>query len=73
MLRCLIVDDNASFLEAASTLLEREGLAVAGVASTGDEGLQRANELEPDVVLLDVSLGAESGLDVARRLAENGE
>ena len=32
MLRCLIVDDNAPFLEAASALLEREGLAVAGVA-----------------------------------------
>lgn len=67
-LRCLIVDDNPSFLEAASSLLEREGLAVAGVASTGAEALGRAQELRPDVVLVDITLGAESGFDLARRL-----
>ena len=68
LLRCLIVDDNASFLKAAAALLERQGLTVAGVASTGAEALTRAQELRPDVVLLDVVLGDESGLDIARRL-----
>ena len=72
-LRCLIVDDNAEFLQAAQTLLERQGLVVAGVASNGADAVDRARELRPDVILLDIALGAESGFDVARRLAvENG-
>lgn len=72
-LRCLIVDDSSSFLEAAQTLLEREGLSVAGVASSGAEALSRAAELRPDVVLVDISLGKESGFEVASRLVENSE
>jgi CheY-like chemotaxis protein len=70
-LSCLIVDDNAAFLRAAGMLLEREGIAVAGVASNGAEALRRARQLRPDVVLLDIKLGAESGFDVARRLAQD--
>jgi CheY-like chemotaxis protein len=68
-LRSLIVDDNAYFLQAASDLLERQGMVVVGVASTGDQALQRAEELRPDVVLLDIDLGEDNGFDVARRLA----
>lgn len=71
-LRCLIVDDNPSFLEAARVLLEREGIEVAGVASTTAEGLHRANELAPDVVLVDVVLGEESGFHLARQLELSG-
>jgi DNA-binding NarL/FixJ family response regulator len=69
-IRCLIIDDNKSFLDAARMLLQREGLVVAGVASTIDEGLQQAAALQPDVALVDISLGEESGLELARRLAE---
>lgn len=69
-LRCLIVDDNASFLEEAAAFLRREGLVVAGVASNAREALDRARELQPDVALVDILLGSESGFDVARRLAE---
>jgi DNA-binding NarL/FixJ family response regulator len=68
VLSCLIVDDNATFLQAAAGLLEREGVAVVGVASTADEAVRRAHELQPDVVLVDIALGAESGFDLARRL-----
>jgi CheY-like chemotaxis protein len=68
-LRCLIVDDSAGFLVAARSLLAQEGITVVGVASTGVEALHRAEELEPDVILLDVGLGEESGFDLARRLA----
>lgn len=71
--RCLVVDDNPSFLEAAQALLEREGLTIAGVASTGPEALSKAEALRPDVVLVDISLGDESGFDVARQLVERGE
>jgi CheY-like chemotaxis protein len=70
-IRSLIVDDNRAFLEAARILLEREGLTVADVATTGDEALRKAEALRPDVVLVDVSLGEESGFDVARRLLDD--
>jgi CheY-like chemotaxis protein len=68
MLRCLIVDDSARFLDAARALLERQGVTVVGVASSSAEALQRAEELRPDVTLLDIDLGGESGLELARRL-----
>jgi DNA-binding NarL/FixJ family response regulator len=68
MLRCLIVDDSARFLDAARGLLERQGITVVGVASNSAEALQRAVELRPDVTLLDIDLGGESGLELARRL-----
>jgi CheY-like chemotaxis protein len=71
-LSCLIVDDSASFLQAAQRLLERQGLTVAGVASTAAEALQQARELRPDVVLVDLVLGDASGFDLARRLADWG-
>jgi DNA-binding NarL/FixJ family response regulator len=69
-MRLLIVDDNSHFLEAARHLLEREGMAVVGVASTIAEALRRAGELQPDVTLVDIDLGNESGFDLARQLAD---
>jgi DNA-binding NarL/FixJ family response regulator len=65
----LIVDDNQPFLEATRVLLEREGLRVIGVAATSAEALRRAEELRPEVILVDITLGGESGFDLARRLA----
>lgn len=70
-LRVLIVDDSRSFLEAARVLLEREGVSVVGVASNTAEALSRQAELRPELVLVDITLGAESGFDLARRLDEN--
>ncbi len=71
-LRSLVVDDNARFLAAARQLLEREGVDVVGVASTIAEATQLAEELEPEVCLVDIDLGDESGFDLARRLATAG-
>ena len=68
-LRYLIVDDSASFLAASRRLLERQGLNVVGVASTTRECLRRVSELAPDVILVDVDLGEDSGFELARRLA----
>jgi two-component system nitrate/nitrite response regulator NarL len=69
-LSCLIVDDSAEFLKAARSLLEREGLAVVGVAATGSDALERVGELRPRVALVDIDLGRESGFEVARRIAQ---
>jgi CheY-like chemotaxis protein len=67
---CLIVDDNESFLGAAQALLEREGLLVMGVTSTSDETVRQVQALHPDVVLVDIFLGEESGLALAQRLSK---
>jgi DNA-binding NarL/FixJ family response regulator len=71
-LTCLIVDDNRSFLDAARVLLQREGMSIVGISSTAAEALARAKDLDPDVVLVDIVLGDESGFDLARRLDEAG-
>lgn len=67
-LRCLLVDDNAGFLEAARVLLSRQGIEIVGTASTGAEAHRLAAELQPDVVLVDIDLGGESGFELARDL-----
>jgi CheY-like chemotaxis protein len=67
-LRCLIVDDSRRFLDAARRLLERQGITVVGEASTSAEALRLVVELQPDVTLLDIDLGSESGCELARRL-----
>jgi len=66
--RIVIVDDNGHFLAAAEDLLEREGLDVVAMTSTGDDAARLVGELRPDGVLVDIDLGPESGFDVARRL-----
>jgi DNA-binding NarL/FixJ family response regulator len=71
-LRCLLVDDSDAFLRAASVLLEREGVTVAGLASNTAEALRQARALRPDVILVDIGLGDESGFDLARLLAQDG-
>ena len=69
--RALIVDDNAQFLEAASALLERQGITIVGVASTGEDAHRRLDETRPDVVLVDIDLGEESGLDLAHAIVDD--
>ena len=68
VLRCLIIDDNKLFQDAARRLLELGGISVVGLASSGAEAIRQFAELRPDITLLDVDLGGESGFDLARRL-----
>ena len=67
--RCLIVDDSERFLEVARAGLGRDGLEVVGTATNSAEALQEMEQLRPDVVLVDISLGEESGFDLTRTLA----
>jgi two-component system, NarL family, nitrate/nitrite response regulator NarL len=67
-LQCIIVDDYQSFLKVARTNLERQGMTVVGIATNGTEALRQARQLSPDVALVDISLGTESGFDVAREI-----
>jgi two-component system, NarL family, nitrate/nitrite response regulator NarL len=68
-LQCVIVDDYQPFLKVARAKLERQGMPVVGVAANGAEALRQARELRPDVALVDISLGAESGFDIAREIS----
>jgi CheY-like chemotaxis protein len=67
--RALLVDDNATFLASARRLLEREGIVIVDGASTGAEALRASEEHDPDVILVDVDLGEESGFDLAERFS----
>jgi DNA-binding NarL/FixJ family response regulator len=71
-LRCVIVDDDPSFLEAARTLLEADGVTVAGTASSVASAVRQVDALRPEVVLIDIRLGTESGFTAARQVAAGG-
>jgi two-component system nitrate/nitrite response regulator NarL len=72
-MRVLLVDDNKGFLAAATRLLARQGLEIAGTATNGSEAVQMAAQLTPNVALIDIDLGGESGFDVAGRILESGD
>jgi DNA-binding NarL/FixJ family response regulator len=69
MIRYLLVDDNGPFLAAAQATLERDGAEVVGTAANSAAAIQLAAALQPDVILVDIDLGDESGFDLARDLA----
>jgi DNA-binding NarL/FixJ family response regulator len=65
--KILIVDDHQSFRQFTRSQVEPE-FQVVGEASDGLEALQKANELQPDLVLLDIGLPQVNGLETAKRL-----
>jgi DNA-binding NarL/FixJ family response regulator len=67
-MRFLIVDDLADSREAVRSVLECRGHTVVAEAATGEEALAATDRFGPDAVLLDLRLGDESCLDVARAL-----
>jgi len=71
-MKVLLIDDHTLFRLGLKGLLERSGIQVVGAASTGQEGLQKALELAPDVILLDMRMPDMDGLTVLTRLREQG-
>lgn len=70
--RCLIVDDSPVFLRTAAKLLQRDGFEEIRTASTIAEALACMEEFRPDVTLVDVYLGEESGFDLVEQLDRTG-
>ncbi|CAN5534765.1 hypothetical protein BH23ACI1_BH23ACI1_29020 [soil metagenome] len=68
MIRALLVDDEAPARDRMRALLAGLPVEIAGEASDGDEALERAAALAPDVVFLDIQMPGLSGLEVAARL-----
>src|SRR6266852_3358666 len=68
-IRILLVDDYVILRQGICALLsEEDDFEIVGEAGTEKAALMLAMELQPDIVLLDSSLGASSGLDVAKQL-----
>jgi DNA-binding NarL/FixJ family response regulator len=67
----LIVDDQEPFRMAARLVVEAtDGFEVVGEAETGEESVSMAQELRPDLVLMDVNLPGINGLDATRRIID---
>jgi DNA-binding NarL/FixJ family response regulator len=67
--RVLVVDDYEPFRQfVTSTLEKRPGFLIVGEASDGLEAVAKAEELKPDLVLLDIGLPMLNGLEAARRI-----
>ncbi|MEX0834097.1 MAG: response regulator transcription factor [Actinomycetota bacterium] len=67
--RVLIVDDQEPFRMAARMVVEAtDGFEVAGESETGEDSVDKANELKPDLVLMDVNLPGINGLDATRQI-----
>src|SRR3569833_678234 len=68
-MRCLIVDDNARFLETARGVLERDDITVVELATNDATAHGQNDRHRPNIVLVDVCLGDECGVELADRLA----
>ena len=67
--KVLIVDDQEPFREAARMVVEvTDGFEVVGEAETGEQGVEAARELHPDLVLMDVNLPGIEGPEATRRI-----
>ncbi len=71
-IRILIIDDHTLFRNGIKLVLQRhEGFEVVGEAGDGLEGIKRAEQIKPDVVLLDLHMPGTSGLEALRVLVED--
>ncbi len=69
--RVLIVDDQEPFRLAARMVVEAtDGFEVVGDAETGEDSVEAAHELDPDLVLMDVNLPGINGLEATRRILD---
>jgi two-component system alkaline phosphatase synthesis response regulator PhoP len=70
--KILLVDDDEDFVEATKAILETRSYEVI-VASNGDEGIRKAREEKPDLILLDVIMPVKNGFTAAEQLKKDPE
>ena len=71
-MRVLLIDDHALVRNGIEVLLQSRGIQVVASVGSGEEGLHRASELLPDIVLLDVKMPGLSGIETLQRLRAGG-
>jgi two-component system nitrate/nitrite response regulator NarL len=71
-MRVILIDDHALFRVGLQGLLEQRGIEVIAAVGDGHEGMQKAVELKPDVLLLDLRMPEMGGLDILRKVREEG-
>lgn len=72
-MRILLADDHPMISTAIEALLRNSPFEIVGIASTGEQTVQKVAELKPDILLLDLQMPGGTGMDVLRRLRSNGE
>jgi two-component system response regulator NreC len=72
-IRILLVDDHAVLRSGLKALLDaEEDMVVVGEASTGEEGIERAQRLKPDVVVMDLAMPGMGGMEAMRQITGMG-
>jgi two-component system response regulator DesR len=70
VIRVLVVDDSIAFLAAATeVVVAADGFELAGVAQSGEEGLELAGVSRPDLALVDLNMPGIDGRETAARMA----
>jgi DNA-binding NarL/FixJ family response regulator len=69
-LRLVLIEDHQALREGLELLLDREGIEVLGTAGSAREGRQLVEDLEPDVALIDIRLGDDSGIELTAELVD---
>lgn len=71
-MRVLLIDDHALVRRGLEELLQSRGIEVVGSAGGGEEGIELAMSLQPDIILLDIKMPGMNGLDTLSKLRELG-
>ncbi|NTW04356.1 MAG: response regulator transcription factor, partial [Oscillochloris sp.] len=69
-IRLLLVDDNEIFLQILQRLLMSRGFTIVGVASSGQEAIEQARTLQPDIILMDVEMPEIGGLEATSAIID---
>lgn len=67
--RVLIIEDEAIVARDLQSMVEKAGYEVCGLATTGEEALEMASQLKPDVALVDIIIkGSMNGIEIAQKI-----
>ena len=67
-MQVLLIDDHALVRKGLEELLQSRGIEVVASAGTGAEGIEKAKELNPDIILLDIKMPVMNGLDTLEKM-----